>query len=291
MLNWDDYKLLLQVARRGRVADAAHDLRVTASTVFRRIASIEAKLGRPVFLRYDGHYVPNDDGSAIIQAAERMEQEAAGVTRQLSGVDQTLSGTVTVTTTEVLSSFFVARHIGELATKHPKLSLRVISSDGLLDLSRHEADVAIRPKAATSNALFGRRLATVRWARYVSQRTDPDTVPEDQPAIGFAGDPRRAELLGQSAEDMDRFADPLLHGSSKILHAGMCANSNAVAILPLILGEAWPGLQRVGEVLDAPVGEFWIVCHSDMRRNPRVRAVFDAMIEGARADRHLFEGA
>ncbi len=291
VIDWDDYNLLLHVARRGRVADAAHDLRVTASTVFRRIASIEAKLGRPVFVRHGGTYVPTEDGAAIIRAAERMEQETAGVARQFYGVDQSLSGSVTVTTTEVLSSFFVARHVAGLVQKHPKLSLRVISSDGLLDLSRHEADVAIRPKAATSNALFGRRLATVRWARYVSLETDPLTVPEDQPAIGFAGDPRRAELLGQRTEDVNRSEAPMLNGSSKILQAAMCANTNAVAVLPMILGEAWPGLHRVGDVLDAPVGEFWIVCHTDMRRNPRVRAVFDAMIEGARADRHLFEGA
>ncbi len=286
-MGWDDYRLLLHIARHGRVPEAARDLRVTTSTVFRRLAAIEAQLNMPVFQRDGGRYTPTDDGATIIAAAERMEQETANVSRQFQGEDRALSGSVTITTSEVLSSFFVARHVMALGQAHPELRMQVVSSDGMLDLSRHEADVAIRPKRLCSNALFGRKFATIRWATYMAEGRTDDT---EQDHIGHAGDPRLAAFFGAPAFDPNSAEGPQFFASSLVLRASMCANGGHRAVLPMILGEVWPGLRRVSDALASPVGDLWIVCHMDMRRNRRVRAVFDAMIEGARADKALFEG-
>ncbi len=290
VLDWDDYRLLLHVARYGRVPEAAGHLRVTTSTVFRRLAAIEARLKMPVFQREGGRYIPTEDGAAIVHAAEKMEQETANVSRHLFGESQALSGSVTITTSEVLSSFFVARHVMDLGRAHPRLRVQVVSSDKMLDLSRHEADVAIRPKRLCSNALFGRKLATIRWATYVADKSGPDFPDRDDAHIGHAGEPRLAEQFGSTAFDPNATEGPPFFASSLVLRASICAQSDYPAVLPMILGEVWPGLRRVGDVLDAPVGDLWIVCHNDMRRNRRVRAVFDAMIAGARADKALFEG-
>lgn len=289
-LDWDDYKLILHVARRGRIDPAARDLNVTASTVFRRLASIEAKCGTPIFLKSGGRYAASEDGAVLVRAAEVMERETAGVSRRLSGTGQSLSGSLTITTTEVMASFFVARHIQALTKQNPGLSLHIIGNDDVLDLTRHEADVAIRPRAAASSALYGRRLVTMRWAKYRSENSSDKAHDEATQAIGYVGEPHQAERIPHRFQDPQERDEPMLNGNSKLLHAAICANTDACAVLPTLLGDTWPGLQRIGPVLDAPVSEFWIVCHKDMRRNPRVRAVFDAMIEGAIADKNLFEG-
>ena len=160
----------------------------------------------------------------------------------------------------------------------------------MLDLSRHEADVAIRPKRPCSDALFGRKLATIRWANYVAEKSLPDEGHQPVTYIGHAGDSHLAGHFGSTAFDPNATEGPQFFASSLILRAAMCAQGDHAAALPMILGEVWPGLRRVGEPLDAPLGDLWIVCHNDMGRKQRVRAVFDAMIEGARADRALFEG-
>ena len=290
MLHWDDYHLLLHLARFGRIPETAHNLQITSSTVFRRLAAIESKLNMPVFQRDGGQYTPTEEGVAIVNAAEKMEQEAASVARHLFSESQTLSGSVKITTSEVLSSFFVARHVVALGRDHPNLKVQVVSDDTMLDLSRHEADVAIRPKRLCSDALFGRKLATIRWATYVADKNRLDEIGRIDAFIGHAGDPRLAEYFGSTAFDPNAAEAPQFFASSLILRAAMCAQGDHAATLPMILGEVWPGLRRVGYPLDAPVGDLWIVCHNDMRRNRRVRAVFDAMIEGARADTALFEG-
>ena len=92
MLDWDEYHLLLQVARFGRIPEAAHHLKVTSSTVFRRLAAIERKLNTPVFQRDGGRYTTTEDGAAIVSAAEKMEQETAKVAHHLLGESQSLSG-------------------------------------------------------------------------------------------------------------------------------------------------------------------------------------------------------
>ncbi|WP_299612451.1 LysR family transcriptional regulator [uncultured Tateyamaria sp.] len=290
MLDWDEYHLLLHVARFGRIPEAAQHLKVTSSTVFRRLAAIEGKLKMPVFQREGGKYSPTEEGAAIVNAAEKMEQETAVLARQFFGKSQTLSGSVKITTSEVLSSFFVARHVMSLGQDHPNLKVQVVSSDRMLDLSRHEADVAIRPKRLCSNALYGRKLATIRWATYVADQSRRDEKHQLGTYIGHAGDSHLAEHFGSTAFDPNATEGPQFFVSSLILRAAMCAQGGHAAALPMILGEVWPGLRRVGGPLDAPLGDLWIVCHNDMRRNQRIRAVFDAMIEGARADRALFEG-
>lgn len=290
MLDWDEYHLLLHVARFGRIPEAAHHLKVTPSTVFRRLAAIESKLNIPVFQRDGGQYTPTEEGVAIVHAAEKMEQETANVARHLFGESQTLSGSVKITTSEVLSSFFVARHVMAMGREHQNLKVQVVSDDTMLDLSRHEADVAIRPKRLCSDALFGRKLATIRWATYVADKNRHHDIDQMHAFIGHAGDPRLAANFGSTAFDPNATEGPQFFASSLILRAAMCAQGDHAATLPMILGEVWPGLRRVGGALEAPIGDLWIVCHHDMRRNRRVRAVFDAMIEGARADMALFEG-
>lgn len=290
MLDWDAYHLLLHVARYGRIPEAAHHLNVTPSTVFRRLAAIESKLNMPVFQRDGGRYIPTEEGAAIVNAAEKMEQETATLAHHLFGESQSLSGSVKITTSEVLSSFFVARHVMAMGRDHPNLKVQVVSSDKMLDLSRHEADVAIRPKRLCSDALFGRKLATIRWATYVGDASRHGVEGQPSTFIGHAGDPRMAAYFGSAAFDPNATDGPQFFASSLVLRAAMCAQGDQKAALPIILGEVWPGLRRVGDVLDAPEGDLWIVCHNDMRRNRRVRAVFDAVIEGARADTTLFEG-
>ncbi len=283
-MTWDDYRLVLVLARCGRIPEAAERLGVTVSTVFRHLERIEGLLKEPVFFRDRGEYQANELGTEIVLAAERMEQEVRRIARLSDGRNQQIQGKVTITATEVLTPFFVARHVPALLEIHPALEVRVIASNQVLSLEGREADIALRPMRPSDEALFGRKLTDMRWARYRSRAVEI----AGGPAAGTAEDYTNTSFLVQN-----RNADHVksrFQSNSLLSTAALVASGSGEAVLPMILGEQWHGLQRVSDPIVEKQAELWVVCHGDVRRNARVRVVFDAMVKAAFQDRHLFLG-
>ncbi|WP_428651576.1 LysR family transcriptional regulator [Roseibium sp.] len=283
-MTWDDYRLVLVLARCGRIPDAAEALGVTVSTVFRHLERIEGQLKEPVFFRDRGDYQANELGTEIVLAAERMEQEVRRIARLSDGRDQQIQGKVTITATEVLAPFFLARHVSALLEQHPALEVQIVSSNQVLSLENREADIALRPMRPSDEALFGRKLTEMRWARYRA-------CTSEAPAGSRAG--TGEDYTNTLFLEKDRNAYGLksrFQSNSLLSTAALVASGSGEAVLPMILGEQWSGLQRTSEPIVENHAELWIVCHSDVRRNARVRVVFDAMIKAAAQDRRLFLG-
>ncbi len=285
MIDWNDYRLILLIARSGRVSEASLALRVAPSTVFRRLERIEAQLETAIFYRDKGTYTPTEFGTELILSAEQMEQATARIERRITSHDQRLSGTVTIATSEVLAAYFVARHVGKIGSEHPNLTFRILGGSNTLSLANREADLAIRPVRPDLDTLFGRKLATIRWAHYSGA---PNGRKGQE--VGFVGEPRIESAFGEPARDQGGHQAQYA-GNSLVLNARLAEGTGGTTLLPMILGEQCPGLTKVADAPNGPTGELWIVCHEDLRRNARVRVVFDAMIEAARADRTLFEGS
>ena len=99
-LNWDDYRIFLAVADNGSLSGAARQLKVTHSTVFRRISAMEDRLGLLLFDRQPSGYRLTLAGEEVVEHARRMESESEAITEKLSGGDLKLSGTIRVATME-----------------------------------------------------------------------------------------------------------------------------------------------------------------------------------------------
>ena len=285
-VNWDDYETVLAVARSERIPAAAATLNVTVSTLFRRLERIETALAGPIFTRVNGVYSPNEIGGEIVRAAERIEQEVAQVERNLLGYDQQLSGKVTIAASEVLAPFFLAKHVQTIAAAHPKLRMQVKSGNHVVSLANGDADLAIRPLRPVDEQLYGRKLTDIRWAIYGGSQTND---PNEGQAVGFAGDALSEKTMALQLKRLQT-DNMQLFSNSLILTASMTANSAARCVIPLLLGEQWPGLTRLSDPFEHEFGELWIVCHKDLRRNARVRVVFDHLIAAAKSDRKLFQG-
>ncbi|MBB5516831.1 DNA-binding transcriptional LysR family regulator [Rubricella aquisinus] len=282
MIDWDDYKLVLSIARARRIAGAAEDLGVTSSTVFRRLAELETRLGHPLFHRDQGQYTPTEQGIPLIDAAERMEQASAAAMRQITGQGAEVKGSVTIAGSEVLAPFFLARHVGVIAAQHRALEITVLAGNQVLSLANLEADIAIRPARPTDPALFGRKLATIRWAVYGPKDAE-------ERFIGFAGGALPNRTMSAQKQHLPDHA-PQVFSNSLILSASLAVQTGSCVLIPMLLGEQWPGLIRRSDPMAHEFGELWIVCHHDMRKAAKVRLVFDALIEAAKTDRALFEG-
>src|SRR6185437_13751619 len=141
---WDDLRLLLAAARFGRFTLAAKNLKVAETTVGRRLRALEGRLGAKLFDRQIDGVKLTPAGRSALEDIEAMEEAAARIERALSGIDQRLSGTVRVTTTEGLASYWLTPRLGEFNARYPEIRIEIITANDVLDLGAREADIAIR---------------------------------------------------------------------------------------------------------------------------------------------------
>ena len=293
MTDWNDLRLLLAVARARGLTGAAKPLGIDHSTVFRRLQAIESRLRQPLFERLAGGvYQPTDLGHRVVAAAERMESEALGVARAIDGQDPRLEGRLRVTSSETLAYRLMTRHIATFRRAHPAVLIELVVDNRVLDLSRREADVALRPTRPRESALWGRKLADVRWAIYRAPHLSVDPADDlaHAPLIGW-----EEAVAGIAAADWLAAAAPpsaVVYRTSSLINQLVAARAGiGLAVLPCYLGDSEPDLSRLRPApLPDLASELWIVTHVDLRRTARVRAFFDVVIDGIAGDRALIEG-
>lgn len=156
---------MLAVSRARGASEAARGLAVHPSTVFRRLNALEASLGVRLFDHLPEGYVPTAAGEEVCAVAERMEADIAVLDRQIAGRDLRPSGTVRVTTTDTLTGLLTP-HFAAFRAAHPEIELHLVVANRFFDLTRHDADVAIRPTNDPPETLVGRKLATIATAIY-----------------------------------------------------------------------------------------------------------------------------
>ena len=143
-IQWDDLQVLLAVADSGSLSAASKRLRVTQPTVSRRIAELEATVGEALFVRTVDGATPTSFGERLLEPARRMAEWAAEVDRAAERAETTPRGTVRITTPPGIAFEFVAPFAAWMATRLPDVTLEVVSSIEYLDLSRRDADLALR---------------------------------------------------------------------------------------------------------------------------------------------------
>ena len=291
--------MFLAVKRGGSLSAAARALRINQSTVSRRIASLEETLGARLFDRTPDGLVLTAAAERIGEAAEQMEAAALALERRASGQDARVEGPVRLATSEAFAVGFLFDRLMDLRKRHPGLTVEVSVGQPSVDLSRREADLALRfrPRgtAPAQPNLVARRLGGMAFAAFAS------------PAyLARAGIPRRADdLAGHDVVIYDEDLPPI-PGSSFLREASRGARSITrctsvlaldagsrgglgVTVIPCFLGNRRPALTRLGPPRTVDFADIWLVVHPDLKGNARVRAAMDFLAEVIARDRAVLE--
>jgi DNA-binding transcriptional LysR family regulator len=299
MDDWNEPRLVLEVHRAGSLRAAADALGVDHSTAFRRLNAFEKKLGVRLFERLPGGvYQATAAGERMVAAAGRMEEETLSLDRDIAGRDRRLSGRLRVTSSETLAYSQLTRHLAAFRAANPEIVVELAISNRVLNLSRREADVALRPVRPKENELWGRKLADVGWTLYAAPallRAIGGSLrrPEDllgHPLIGW-----EEEVNGVIAADWLRCmapADGFVYRTSSLVNQLVAARAGVgLALLPCYLGDGQAEIVRAFRDPIAELqGELWIVTHVDLKGTARVRAFFEIVGEGLARERGVFSG-
>lgn len=293
-MDWNDVRHFLALARLGSVRAAGKALGVSHSTVARRLEVLEAQLGSRLFDRNADGYLLTAAGREILPAAEAVEQAAAELERAAVGQDDRLAGAVGVTCGDPGVAAFLLDALTPLCRAHPAIELRFTVDGRPFDLSRREADVAVRALGlggSPPEVLLGARVAPVKLASYVAKahaaRLDPERPGSGARWLGF-DDPKQLAMLvaGSSHPDLPIWGS---FGSIDAILAAAQAGLGLV-MLPVYIGDAHPGLQRLARPDLRHLGDLWLLCHPDLRHTARVRAVRTAVAQAFRDGAARFHG-
>ena len=165
-MSWDDYRYVQAVAETRSLTGAAARLGVNHSTVFRRVNAIEEALGARVFERGRSGYALTAAGEEMVAVAMRVGEEIVDFERRIAGRDLKPSGELRVTTNDTIMVHLMTPVFASFLRAYPDIQLDIVVSNTSLNLSKRDADVAIRATATPPDSLVGRRVGTISWAAY-----------------------------------------------------------------------------------------------------------------------------
>lgn len=284
--DWDDLRLFLAVARAGSLSGAARSLGVTHSTVFRRIGAFEARLGVRLFDRLPGGYALTAAGEEMRDSVTRIEEEISALALKVTGQDQRPHGTIRITTTDLLAVGVLPRHIAAFRAEWPGIEIEVIVADTVLDLTRREADVALRLGNPGQETLVGRRVGRLAFAAYAAaDRPLGDPAEGDWIGYGSAHGPLSRNLARWWPDARQVYRT----NSIIAAHAGAKAGIG-LAALPCVIADCDPSLIRAAALPEDFMLDLWLLIHEDLRQTARIRLFLDFMATALAADADLLEG-
>lgn len=272
MNDWDDIRYFLAVARAGSVRAAAEALGVNHSTVLRRIAQLEGRLGARMFERLPSGYTITSAGEEVREFAENMEASSHQLETRVFGRDQSVRGLLRVTLPSPLAGYLLMPDFAEFARLHPDIEMEVLSSGELANLTNREADVAIRvvyDSATLPLNLHGLKGPEVFGGFYISV----DRLAAWR-ADGVA--PRWIAVSGHGVPDWTSEGRAHISAApfrTTDFETQIAAVRRGIGItaLPCFVGDSDPLLVRVPQTDLHLYGEAWLLTQGEARKTKRVR--------------------
>jgi DNA-binding transcriptional LysR family regulator len=279
-MDWSDLGVFLAIAREGTLGGAARAIGQTQPTMGRRLRALEEAVGHTLFQRTNDGFILTDEGQAVLAHAERMEDEAIALERELAGSQAALRGLLRVSCSDWFGVWMLSPILAEFAFLHPKVVVELLTDARLYSLPRREADLVFRIKAFEDPEVVSRRLMHIPYGVYVRagsrHPTSGDGAGEHVVLMdtAFGGMPDVAWIATKLPN-----ATVISRSNNREVQARLCAAGVGVAVLPRPLGDSTAGLELVDLGESPPGRDTWVGYHRDMRRMPRLRTLLDLVVE------------
>lgn len=297
-LAWDDFRLVKAIADARSLGGAAEALTVNNSTVFRRLNTLEDQLGVRIFERARTGYMLTSAGEEMVALATRMSESIIEFERRIAGQDVRPSGELRVTTTDTMFSDLIAPAFCAFREKFPEILLDFIIDNRPLNLSRRDADVAIRAAVDPPETLVGRRIGSIAWSAYASKALIAQHKLDPKDPAGFlaSGIPWIGMSYPIHSMTPTKWLEDNIQPENFVAKvSAVSAVEDAITagigagILPCFMGAKRASLVKLPLTPKAD-SSLWILTHPDLKKAARVRAFLDFFGHELTRQRRLLEG-
>jgi DNA-binding transcriptional LysR family regulator len=280
-VSWDDIRIFLACVQAGSFRRAASQLRVSSSTVVRRIDRLERDLGIPLFARTPDGVVQTEEARAIVDHAQRMERAINDVFRRVESQDTTTRGTVRISATEGIGTYWIMPRLVEFQRQFPFLIIDMRCAMESADVLRMEADIAIQFERPTSPDLIVTKLGRLHIYPFAARSyAEIYGLPKN------AEEMKKHRLVDQAAPQLDRGAWPRYLGLEDVEGiVSLRTNLSSALLYAVEKGAGIGALPTYAAALGAPVQpvdigirhsmDIWMTFHPDARRTQRNVLVAD----------------
>ncbi|WP_455210112.1 LysR family transcriptional regulator [Kaarinaea lacus] len=284
-LDWKLIHTFLAVARNGSLSAAARELGVSQPTLSRDIQALETTTELNLFKRTTQGLQLTEAGEQLVDAATRMDQAADMFARQASGMSLELRGTVRISANEIIGIYLLPAAIAAFREQHPGVQIEIVITNQASSLSKRDADIALRMFQPNQPDLVARRLPDMELGfyahrDYVKKYGEPQNLEEfkQHTIIGFDENMEYIESAAQLGFQFSRnnFA---LRTDHMLMQTNLARASAGIVGTHVGLAEKWKELKRIMQWITLPPLEFWVVCHSDVQYNSRIRSVMQFLIQ------------
>lgn len=291
MMNWDDMKVFLAIAKTGGLIKAARKLNLHHTSCARRIKAFEQELGTKLFDRLASGYVLTQAGEYLLQSAYNIQEEIYTIERELTGKDTRLEGNICVTIPNGFATHLLMPDIAEFMDLYPGVDVEINMTYSIIDLASREADIAIRHVENPPDSLAGKRVALLHFSAYASEEYlashDPLNAPESCHWLGWG----KAKNHLNWAEKK-KYPNIPVRGDfySDVMQLEAIKANMGIASLPCYMGDKEPGIIRIPMAEPVPKDWIWVLTHKHMASNARVRAFMNFISTAFEKHKNIIEG-
>jgi len=286
--DWDLFQSLHAVLEAGTLSAAARLRGLTQPTLGRHIETLEGRLGSPLFLRSPRGLQPTDLALELKPHLHDMAAAASAAVRDASGAADSLVGAIRITASEIVGAEVLPPILTEFRDQHPGTVIEMRVSNTVDDLSRREADIAVRMAPPTQSALVAKKVGEVELGfyaapSYIARHGEPMSLEdlENHPTVGFDSEAYAIRDVPGLNMTVSRELFTFRTDSDLTQLAAISAGFGVGVTQPHIARRR--GLKRVmGNFVVMRLG-IWIVMHENLRASRRMRAMFDHLVEGVTA--------
>ena len=277
-MEWDDVRIFLAVARAGTLGGAARLLDLSHPTVGRRLRALEQAMGHTLFQRTADGLIPTEEGGAIIALAEQMEESALAMERRLAGQEQSLQGTLRISSADWFGAYVLPPVIADYARTCPGVEIEVLTGTRLFSLAQREADIAFRIVPFDAPDVIQRRLFRLDYGVYVA-KDSPDPAYGDGTGFRLITHDISTGRFPDIAWLKESFpnARPVLRSNNRNVQGRMCGEGIGIAVLPQAVGNKMTDLRRLELPSEPPARDIWMGYHRDLKNLQRLRAFIDIL--------------
>ena len=284
--NWDQLRYFLTLARDKTLSRTGNSLQVSHSTVFRKIKAMEDDLGVTLFENTSAGYSLTEAGLNLLEEISEVGQVIESSLRRLNGLDQRIQGSIVLATTESIAGKLLPPSFKKFQEQYPEIKLEIRVGHETLNLSKREADIAIRHSRSPPLNLVGRKIAPLPFALFAHK-----SYLEKKGAIDFPHDADKHHFifLDESMSFLEaknwldqKVENPagMIQVNSMITLIQLCEAGLGIAAFPdypkALLD---PKLKRITGLPKFKESNLWILTHKDLTRSKRIRLATDFFYE------------